>query len=119
MRKKSEFPFLELDYGFAIKMLRIRRRLSQKELAEKTGIKSNYLSLLEHHKYIPEDALKKIATGLEITIDDIKEEAKKYFINWELKEILRELVSVYGFEKVENVINEEYQKIKGGKNGDL
>jgi transcriptional regulator with XRE-family HTH domain len=42
-----------MNYGKAIKMLRVSRGLQQRQLAKKVGLDSSYVSLLESGKRLP------------------------------------------------------------------
>ncbi|MDC4242081.1 MULTISPECIES: helix-turn-helix transcriptional regulator [Clostridium] len=63
-----------LSYKLKIKENRIRKGLSQNELAKRIGISSNYLSELEHNKFdIRFGLLLKIAKELNVEIDELYE----------------------------------------------
>lgn len=63
-----------LSYKLKIKENRIRKGLSQNELAKRIGINSNYLSELEHNKFdIRFGLLLKIAKELNVEIDELYE----------------------------------------------
>lgn len=63
-----------LSYKLKIKENRIRKGLSQNELAKRIGISSNYLSELEHNKFdIRFGLLLKIAEELNVKIDELYE----------------------------------------------
>lgn len=54
-------------YKLKIKKYRIRKKLTEKELAHKVGISQNYLSELENNKYdIKLSMLCKIAKALDV-----------------------------------------------------
>lgn len=64
----------KLNYKLKIKEIRIRKGLSQNELANRIGISSNYLSELEHNKFdIRFGLLLKIAEELNVKIDELYE----------------------------------------------
>ena len=59
-----------MTQGETIKLLRIKNKFSQNEFAKKTGISSNYLSLIENNKRIaPMSYLKKAADVLGISVN--------------------------------------------------
>lgn len=63
-----------LNYKLKIKIIRIQKRISQRELARKVGISSNYLSELEHNKFdIRLGLLIKIAKELNVEVEDLYE----------------------------------------------
>jgi transcriptional regulator with XRE-family HTH domain len=56
--------------GEIIKILRIKKKISQKDFAKKTGITANYLSLIESGKRnAPISYLKKAADKLDISVN--------------------------------------------------
>ncbi|WP_195430837.1 helix-turn-helix transcriptional regulator [Clostridium sp. D46t1_190503_E9] len=64
----------KLNYKLKIKEIRIRKGLSQNELANRIGISANYLSELEHNKFdIRFGLLLKIAEELNVKIDELYE----------------------------------------------
>ena len=63
-----------LNYRLKIKEIRIQKGIYQKDLAEKIGISSNYLSELEHNKFdIRFGLLLKIAKELNVNVKDLYE----------------------------------------------
>lgn len=59
--------------GQIIKNRRKEKKLTQKYLAQQTGLSRNYLSDLEHGRYVPSvDALIRIATILELDLNALK-----------------------------------------------
>lgn len=59
--------------GQIIKNRRKEKKLTQKYLAQQTGLSRNYLSDLEHGRYVPSvDALIRIATILELDLNSLK-----------------------------------------------
>ena len=64
------------NIGLILRERRIRRGLSQSELASKTGITQTFLSLVEHGKRIPSyDVLKRIAEVLGEDAAHLEQEA--------------------------------------------
>ncbi|OGF25333.1 hypothetical protein A2331_03915 [Candidatus Falkowbacteria bacterium RIFOXYB2_FULL_34_18] len=56
--------------GQIIKLLRLKNNVSQQELADKTGVTANYLSLIENGKRNPPlSFLKKIADAFDISVN--------------------------------------------------
>lgn len=63
-----------MNYRLKIKEIRIQKGIYQKDLAEKIGISSNYLSELEHNKFdIRFGLLLKIAKELNVNVKDLYE----------------------------------------------
>ncbi|MBA3774621.1 MAG: helix-turn-helix transcriptional regulator [Ramlibacter sp.] len=59
-----------MNIGGAIQLARAKRKLSQRELADRAGISVSYLSLLERSKRDPPlSTLQKIAAGLGIPLE--------------------------------------------------
>lgn len=58
-----------MNIGTNLKILRIARDISQKELAEQVGITHNYLSMIENNSKTPSlTLLEKIAKNLNTTL---------------------------------------------------
>lgn len=56
-----------MDFGRAIRVLRAARNLSQKELAQRTGLDPSYISLLEKNRRTPSvDTIQSLASVLEV-----------------------------------------------------
>lgn len=65
---------ISLNYRLKIKEIRIQKGLSQKDLAKKIGISSNYLSELEHTKFdIKLGLILEISKILEVKLEDLYE----------------------------------------------
>ena len=65
----------KIDYteiGTRIKELRLKKKLSQKELCELADITQGHLSKAENGKAISEDLLKRLANALKVTEDDLR-----------------------------------------------
>lgn len=63
-----------LNYKLKISIARMKKGLSQNELANRIGISANYLSELEHNKFdIRFGLLLKIAEELNVKIDELYE----------------------------------------------
>ncbi len=61
-----------LSLGYTIKELRLRRKMTQEKLAEKTGISQNYLAIIEMGAKIPSlRVLMKIADSLQTKVKDL------------------------------------------------
>jgi transcriptional regulator with XRE-family HTH domain len=59
-----------MNIGSAIQLARAKRKLSQRELADRAGISVSYLSLLERGKRDPPlSTLQKIASGLGVPLE--------------------------------------------------
>lgn len=64
-----------MSYRLKIKEVRKQKGISQKELAKRIGISSNYLSELEHTKFdIRFGLLLEIAKELDTSVEDLYEE---------------------------------------------
>ena len=80
--------------GYRLQKLRKKRKLTQKALAEMTGISRSYLSDIEHNRYNPSfDTIEALATALKLDLksffDDTLLEEDYYLkpLNEELEEI--------------------------------
>ncbi|MGM0776899.1 MAG: helix-turn-helix transcriptional regulator [Bacillota bacterium] len=63
--------------GMNLKVLRLRNRLKQDEVARKTGISRYLIGLYERNKMIPtEEKLEKLAKFYGVKVEDITEENK-------------------------------------------
>lgn len=63
-----------MNYTLKIKIIRIKKGVSQKELAKRIGISNNYLSELEHNKFdIRFGLLLEIAKELNVEVEDLYE----------------------------------------------
>lgn len=61
--------FHPIDYGHAIKTIRIARNLTQRELAAASGTVGNYISFIESNtKRASADMLESIAVGLRVPV---------------------------------------------------
>ena len=64
---------MNVDYkklGYRLKIAREKKKLTQEELAEKTGVTNNYISNIERNKSIPSlETVVKICNVLDITPD--------------------------------------------------
>lgn len=59
-----------INYGNAIKRIRIELGIKQKEIAERTGLSVTYLSLVENNKANPSmDTLNEIADAMDIPLE--------------------------------------------------
>ncbi len=95
------------DVGHAIKVERTKKRLTQKELAEKIGVSATYLSLIENRdRYPSEKILRKIAEGLETTQSKIIEEAKaiKRIEDSDILEAVKDLLAEVNIEDLKKAI---------------
>ena len=55
--------------GYRLQKLRKKRKLTQKALAEMTGISRSYLSDIEHNRYNPSfDTIEALATALKLDL---------------------------------------------------
>lgn len=64
-----------MNYRLKIKEIRTQKGIHQKDLADKIGISSNYLSELEHNKFdIRFGLLLEIAKELNVDVKDLYEE---------------------------------------------
>ncbi|MEK3821351.1 helix-turn-helix transcriptional regulator [Cytobacillus sp. FSL W8-0315] len=62
--------------GMNLKVLRLRNRLKQNEVARKTGISVYLISHYERNEMIPnEEKIKKLAEFYGVTVDEITEES--------------------------------------------
>jgi transcriptional regulator with XRE-family HTH domain len=56
-----------MDYGRAIRIVRAAKGLSQKELAELTGLNGTYISMIESGRRVPStEALESIAKAMKV-----------------------------------------------------
>lgn len=68
MKRKRYF----LNIRHVIRVERAKKRLIQKELAQKIGVSSNFYTLIENrNRYPSEEILEKIAEGLKTTPNKI------------------------------------------------
>ena len=67
-----EKSILLVTLGLKIKDLRAKKKISQQELSDLTGVKRQYLSKIELGEYnVTIDTLNKIAIAFEISISDL------------------------------------------------
>lgn len=65
-----------INYGAAIKRIRLELGIKQTDIAEKTGISTSYLSLVENGKAVPSlSVLKQVAEAMKIPYEIIAWEA--------------------------------------------
>lgn len=61
--------FHPIDYGYAIKTIRLARNMTQRELATASGTVGNYISFIESNSKRPSaDMLEHIAVGLRVPV---------------------------------------------------
>lgn len=89
-----------------------------RNLEKKKKINSEKLA---KNRYSFEENLEESVEGLETTFDKIIKEVKilKRHGEFELRKMVRELLEQVDASELKRIIDEEEQKIKGGKNGDL
>ena len=104
MKRKKYF----LDIGQGIKITRIKKRLNQKELAEKIGKSASFLSQIENGNRDPNiETLEKIAEELKTTPNKILEEAKIVKTSSEFSKIITELLQQIDVEDlIKEIINQ-------------
>jgi transcriptional regulator with XRE-family HTH domain len=80
-------------FGMRMKELRTVRKLSQEQLAEKSGISPKYMSRIEMGLHFPSfDIITKLANALQVEIKDFFEFAHEAKNTKELKEIISNLL---------------------------
>lgn len=80
-------------FGLRMKELRMVRKLSQEQLAEKAGISSKYMSRIETGQHFPSlDIIKKLANALHVELKDFFEFAHEAGNTKELKDAISELL---------------------------
>ena len=95
-----------MNIGAAIKTLRIKKLMKQNELAEKSGLSVNALSMIEKDKTFPKkETIKKICEALQIPVcfllffsideDDVPSEKKVVFnsLSEAVKTLILDLVN--------------------------
>lgn len=105
--------------GKAIRIYRIRAGMNQKELAEKLGISTNYLGMIERGDRNPsQKILEKIASTLEISISDIYIEARFSQRGQEFERIQRlsQMLEGIDISKLEQLIALLKQQLPGDNN---
>lgn len=97
MSSKSQHKIID-EVGTRLKIERIKRGLSQAQLADRVGISTNYVSLIENGRKTPSlMTLSKFAAQLEISTaslmadENLEETLKQILSNHDLETILRGL----------------------------
>ena len=73
-----------MTIGERIKAIRTQKGISQKQLAELTGLSVNAIQSYEYGKYAPKSAtIRKIANALGVASSDIDDELKNLFQRWD------------------------------------
>jgi len=81
-------------FGMRVKELRKLRKLSQEQLAEKTGISSKYVSRIETgHQFPSVDIIARLARSLNVEIEDLFKFAHEAKNARELKKSIKELLN--------------------------